>query len=210
MAEAGLAVAGDVGGVTALAQRALQELRRLTVVFDYEHTHGTRRRLLSSRSGVRTEVRTGVIPEKMRSEATCSAGTGRLAVVPYRHLARGCQLFFSWTATKRVWSPDLTRISTALRPSLVASLTPLATSSGLFTESAADLEDHVARLDALLGGVGGAVDVGDEHAVLVGAGAGRHRQPELIELGDPAAGPDRRACRSRPWPAPCRTGTCRA
>src|SRR5581483_6112178 len=43
------------------------------------------------------------------------------------------QLFFSWTATKRVSLPDLTRISTALRPSLVASLTPLTRSSGLFT-----------------------------------------------------------------------------
>ena len=44
--KAALAVAGHVGRVPAFAQRSLQELRRLTVVFDHEHTHGTSRRLL--------------------------------------------------------------------------------------------------------------------------------------------------------------------
>src|SRR5262245_37003179 len=46
-----------------------------------------------------------------------------------------------------------------------------------------DLEDHIARFDALLGGVGAVVDIGDHDAVLVGAGAGSHAQAQLVHLG---------------------------
>ena len=78
--ETALAVAGDVGGVAALAQRSLQELRRLTVVFDHEHAHGTRRRLLSSRWGKLRGTQLAVIPEKMRARRPVRLATGRLAV----------------------------------------------------------------------------------------------------------------------------------
>ena len=69
----------------------------------------------------------------------------------------------------------------------MASLTPLATSSGLFTArpptsriTSPDLMPFWAASEA-------AVHVGDDHAVLVGAGAGATRQPELVHLGAPAA-----------------------
>src|SRR5204863_5135627 len=130
-----LAVAGDVGGMPALAQRSLQELRRLTVVFDHEHTHGTGRRLLSGERGKHggthwSYPRNGAA----RRPAQLTNRPPRRDLILPTPSREGRQLFFSWTATKRVCSPDLTRTSTALRPSLVASLMPLARSSGFFTD----------------------------------------------------------------------------
>ena len=55
-------------------------------------------------------------------------------------------------ATKRVPSLLLTRISTAILPALCAASSPALTSAGFDHRLAADLEDDVALLDALLGG----------------------------------------------------------
>src|SRR5262252_8423411 len=77
------------------------------------------------------------------------------------------QLFFNCTATKRVWSPDLTRTSTALRPSFVASLMPIARSSGFFTARPPTSRITSPGLDALLDGVGAVVgSLGDRFSGL--------------------------------------------
>src|SRR5262245_51337286 len=78
----------------------------------------------------------GSIPERLERGLACVAVVRRNRLrdaVELDHGHKRRQLFFSWTATKRLWSPDLMRTSTALRPSFAASLMPLARSSGFFT-----------------------------------------------------------------------------
>ncbi len=73
-------------------------------------------------------------------------------------------------ATKRVPSPVLTRNSTALRPSFLASRRDARHLAGGRDRLAAGLEDHVADLQTLLRRGAVRIDIGDDHAALPRAG----------------------------------------
>ena len=90
----------------------------------------------------------------------------------------------SGSATNFVPSRDFTRNNTVCLPSVLASARPLRISAGVDTDLAADVENHVADLEAVLGGNATVGHRGDDNAVAAGILVGRReRQPELRHVG---------------------------
>ena len=87
----------------------------------------------------------------------------------------------SRNATNFVPSPDFTRISTVRLPSFCASCDRAADVGRRGDLAARDLQDHVAGLEAVLGGDAVGLDIGDDHAVVAAArdlAGRRERQAE--------------------------------
>ena len=86
------------------------------------------------------------------------------------------------TATNCVLSAVFTRISTSCLPSDFASASALRSSRHAADALAADIEDDVAGLQAVLGGRAIGIDAGDHDALVAGArdlAGGRNRQAEM-------------------------------
>ena len=135
------------------------------------------RRMPGGRVGIRRGRALRPVPRERPPAGATDAG-GR----PIRR-----QALPSGSATKRVPSLDFTRNNSACLPSLRASATCLRTSAGIGDRLAADIENDVADLEAVIGGDAVRIDRGDHHAVAVAPGTCCRRQRQA-ELGHIAVG----------------------